>query len=938
MKITITTIVALCLFALTSFGQNTFSVKGVTADTSLKTKLTSTVTFLNAKDSILRAYTRSAPDGSFSASGLPAGNYLLWITSPGYATYEDSITLCGANQEHNFGTINLQDKAKLLGEVVIKGAVRAIQIKGDTTVYNARAFKIQPNDKVEDLLKQLPDVQIDKDGKITAQGQSVPKVLVDGEEFFGDDPLLVTRNLRADMVDKVEIYNKKSETAAFTGIDDGKTTKTINVKLREDKKSGVFGKAFVGVATKDLYDAQAMFNKFKGKYKLSAYGTTSTVGKNGLGGDDASRLGTSSSSGMVIIEGSGGELIVSGGDDFDNASYSGSGMPKATTAGAHFDTKWNADKESINTNYRIGSLSLNTIQGRNEQLNFANNISNTVSSQKTYNHTFRQRADMIYQNNFNVNNTLRFSLDGTVKNTDNTIDMEQATTREDGTLLNREVRSEKTGADHRTVNASLLFNKKFKKLKRTLSLNVSEAFNQVDSKRFINSVITTPAKTPADSVIRQFLPTQTISSVLNSNITYSEPITTKFSAIVNYALGMNNATSNRESYNKSANIDGFGPESQYDVFDATFSNNYKYNILTNQVGLLFNYQGDKTTLTFGTKASDVDWKQVDQFSGQTYKRSFVNWLPQATFRYKLSAAANFYLNYSGSPRQPSIDQIQPIRLNTNPLNITIGNPNLTPSFSHSFSTQYYASKSISGQYISVYGGYSFSESPIVTDNFFDPTTGKRVTQYLNFTEKSPFNYNLQGTFSRRIISSLTAQISLSTNYSKNYTYQRINNIRTLNENENRSYNANLTLNANEVKKYSFYIYGGPRYTINRYSANPTANNNAFGYSISTDGQVWLPGKFQISANLNYSYTGAAQGIAAYDTKFMNAAIHKTFLKGDNLKFSITGSNLFDQQNVNRSPNPTGISQTFTNNIGRYFMLTVTWDFTKFGTTSAPAQN
>jgi hypothetical protein len=425
---------------------------------------------------------------------------------------------------------------------------------------------------------------------------------------------------------------------------------------------------------------------------------------------------------------------------------------------------------------------------------------------------------------------------------------------------------------------------------------------------------------------------------LNSNITYSEPITPKFSAVVNYALGMNNATSNRESYNKSANIDGFGPESQYDVFDTNFSNNYRYNILTNQVGLLFNYQGDKTTFTFGTKASDVDWKQVDQYSGQTFRRSFINWLPQATFRYKLSPAANFYLNYSGSPRQPNIEQIQPIRLNTNPLNITIGNPNLTPSFSHSFSTQYYASKSISGQYISVYGSYSFSESPIVNDNFFDPATGKRVTQYVNFTEKNPFNYNVQGTFSRRILGNLTAQINLSTGYNKNYSYQRINGVRILNETEGRNFNANATLNISEVKKYSFYIYGGPRYTINRSSATPATNSNVFGYNLSTDGQLFLPGKFQITANLTYAYTAAAPGIPSYDTKFMNAAIHKTFLKGDNLKFSITGSNLFDQQNINRSNGNAGISQSFSNNIGRYFMLTVTWDFTKFGTTTAPAQN
>jgi hypothetical protein len=159
-------------------------------------------------------------------------------------------------------------KSRLLKEVLIKGTVAAIKIKGDTTEYNAKAFVIQPNSKVEDLLKQLPGIQVDKDGKITAQGQTVNKVLVDGEEFFGDDPTLVTKNIRGDMVDKVQLYDKKSDQATFTGIDDGEKTKTINIKLKEDKKNGYFGKIDAGVGTDGYYEGQALYNKFKGKKKF----------------------------------------------------------------------------------------------------------------------------------------------------------------------------------------------------------------------------------------------------------------------------------------------------------------------------------------------------------------------------------------------------------------------------------------------------------------------------------------------------------------------------------------------------------------------------------------------------------------------------------------------------------------------------------------------
>src|SRR5690606_14878252 len=171
--------------------------------------------------------------------------------------------------------------SQLLKDVVITGT-NAIVIKGDTIEFDASKYTIQPNSKVEDLLAQLPGIQIDKDGKITAQGETVTKVLVDGEEFFGDDPTLVTKNIRGDMVDKVQLYDKKSDQAEFTGIDDGEKEKTINIQLKEDSKNGMFGKVDAGIATEDLFQGQAMFNTFKGSQKFAAYGTTGNTGTIGL--------------------------------------------------------------------------------------------------------------------------------------------------------------------------------------------------------------------------------------------------------------------------------------------------------------------------------------------------------------------------------------------------------------------------------------------------------------------------------------------------------------------------------------------------------------------------------------------------------------------------------------------------------------------------------
>src|SRR6201996_8981734 len=283
----------LTFFALGASAQSGYSVKGTVGDSVEKIKLhSSAVSVLQAKDSILVKFSFTNAAGNFSFNGIGKGKYILLVSCPDYADYVEPFSLDSANQAHDFGNISLQLKSRLLKEVIIKGTASQMKIKGDTTEFNAKAFVIQPNAKVEDLLKQLPGITVDKDGKITAEGQTVSKVLVDGEEFFGDDPTLVTRNIRADMVDKIQLFDKKSDQAAFTGVDDGKSEKTINIKLRADKKNGVFGKLEAGDGPGGIYQGQALFNAFSGKQKFSTYGTIANNGKVGLSWDDNQKYGT----------------------------------------------------------------------------------------------------------------------------------------------------------------------------------------------------------------------------------------------------------------------------------------------------------------------------------------------------------------------------------------------------------------------------------------------------------------------------------------------------------------------------------------------------------------------------------------------------------------------------------------------------------------------
>src|SRR5215217_4995615 len=318
----------LSALALPVFSQN-HTIKGGVTITG------ASIVILNKKDSVIQAFTRSKADGNFMLKQLSSGNYILLATYPNYADYTEEFVLDTNHLLRDFGNIKLTPLSVLLNEVIIKGTISAVKIKGDTTEYNAKAYKLNPNDKVEDLLKRLPGIQVDRYGRITAQGQSVNKVLVDGEEFFGDDPTLVTQNIRADMVDKIQLYDKKSDRAAFTGIDDGVKNKTINVVLKEDKKNGYFGKLAAGSGTNKYYKSEGMFNLFKPKQKLSAYAIWGNDGKTNLDWQDNAKYGSTN----VDLSQQGSVIHLESGDELESFSgrYNGNGHPLARTGGLHYD-------------------------------------------------------------------------------------------------------------------------------------------------------------------------------------------------------------------------------------------------------------------------------------------------------------------------------------------------------------------------------------------------------------------------------------------------------------------------------------------------------------------------------------------------------------------------------------------------------------------------
>ena len=908
------------LISSATYAQNTYSIRGSAVDTAEKRMLhNTTIMVLNAKDSTLRKFTRAKTDGSFSIDNLVAGKFILVMSYPGYAEYAENFELDDKNPQRNFGKLSLTLASRLLHDVIIKGEVRAIKIKGDTTEFNAKAYVIQPNDKVEDLIKQFPGIQVDKDGKITAQGQKVEKVLLDGEEFFGDDPTLVTKNIRADMVDKVQLYDKKSDQATFTGVDDDKAVKTLNIKLKDGKKAGYFGKAIAGLGTDKYYSGQLMYNKFQNKEKISVYGIGSNNGTTGLNWDDAQKYGDG---GNVTMMDGGGINISYGNDDL---YYNGRGLPKATTGGVHYDNKWNADKYAVNGNYKIGALSIDGNQSTTTQNNLPDRVINSKSSRIDHKSTLRQKLDARIEIKLDTTANLKITASGSYRNNKSNSLSTDTSRRGDNSLLNLNNTNNIITNDDHKFDASVFYTKKLKKKSRTLSMLIggNTDNNQGTSNLKSNLQSFQDNGTPnLPQVTDQHKTSDNKSQVLNTTITYTEPIVKSLTLVLNYGFNIDHASSNQRAYSRDAGGD-------YNVLVDSLSNFFKLNQFAHQAGAIFNYNKGKTIINVGTKAADVSFNQINLYTGTELKRQFINWFPQASYIYKFSQQSAFRANYTGQTQQPTISQIQPVKDNTNPLYVTLGNPNLIPSFYNHFIMSYNSYKIIGGENLYINADYGFTTNPIVNNTSTD-AIGKTTSQYFNLSSKIQHSYYGYIYYGRKIAGfniGINGNIGSRTTY--NMVTNDINGVSQLNTTKNNNYGTSLSFNRYVENKYNFYLSGGPTYNINQSSLQSMYNSNSAGFNAQYWAGVYFSHNWQLSSAADYTYTAKTAALPQFKRMLLNASISKAFFKEKSLKIIGTVNDILNQnQGYNRYANGGIITEERYTTIKRYFMLTVSYDFSK----------
>lgn len=926
---------ALLLFTWSAKAQ-TFSIKGTVTDTLNSNKLQyASVVLMRSADSVMATFTRSKQDGSFELKPVKEGAYLIMISFPSFADYIDIVSVSKDKPVIDMGTIPMVSKSHLLSEFVFKQQIGAIKIKGDTTEYMADSFKVRDNATVEELLRKLPGLQVNKNGEVTAQGEKVKKILVDGEEFFTDDPAVVTKSLQAKAVESVQVYDAKSDEAIFTGVDDGSREKTINLKLKDNMKRGYFGKLVAGGGTDQMYENQGMINVFKGKRKLSAFGIASNTGKIGLGWEDNDKFGGSSGSNTEVTDDGSIISYYQGDDDMGwGGKYNGQGIPSAYTGGVHFSNKWLEDKLHLSGNYRYAKQDIDAINNTLTELSYIDSAGNAKQQfNNQYGESFstgqRHKVDAIYEWKTDSTSELR------VKAGVGSYNKRTTSSSFEESYIDEEKKYERTGSDFSDVTnqnftASLNWRKKFKKQGRNLSINFDGNYNESDRDGITinNTDYFDSLGNFTDAIdFDQKKDIYSKRTQMKGRFSYTEPLTKIMFLEMNYSASLNNNVSDNLTHDKDPNTEGYS-----DVINNRFSSKYEFDVLTHTGGSNLRFVTKNYNLSFGGSMSNTQFSQRDRLlNTNNSDRNFTNFFPQASASYRRPGKQmSVRLSYNGSTQQPSIEQIQPLQQNTDPNNISIGNPDLRQEFNHRINVNYNDYKVLSGTYSYFGGGFSIVNDDISRSETID-TNGRRQYQYINVDG----NYNgyFWGGYGVNI-RKWDTRIGMNFNANFNKVNNVINGQKNLSNNN--SYSIGFNINHDKEKKYSFYY--GPDITYNQNTS--TVNSKVSSYwTVQNDfiASVELPLKFEIGTEVNWY---VRQNIGDFDNNnsvfLWNGYVSKKLFKGDQLEVRAYVNDILNQNlGFQRYANGNLLTEQNYNTIRRYGMLQLTWNFTKTGA-SAPS--
>ncbi len=930
-------LLSVALYAQTPVALSRFVLQGRAVDTASAPLASSTVMLLSAKDSSLVNFTRTNDNGSFSFKNLKSGNYVLKISFVGFIPYNQVIKPA-TEAVVDLGALKLKPITRELMEVVVRTAKAPLTIKGDTIEYNASSFKVPPGSTVEDLLRKLPGVQIDQDGNIRAQGQEVKKVTVDGKSFFGNDPKLATKNLQADAISKVQVYNDKTEQAKLTGVEDGKKEKTVNLELKEEFKKGGFGKVTAGGGpASNNIDARAEikgnYNKFDSKRQFSIIGLGNNTNQQGLSFNDYQDFRGSNSfnwndNADFGFSGNGRGLYF--GDDDETLGIpvgggNGRGFSNNAAGGANYNYDTKKTKLSTSYYYNQTRLELNALRNRK---NFLENSSfRTADTSSQVNFNGNHRVSIRFEKQLDSLNTIVFINNSRLNNGNSALSTTQSLFRNSGTplvenLATRNITNNLSNARQFGSANSLIYRLKFKKKGRSFAASTSYQINTNDGNLNLRARSDFFQATSANEqlrLIRQDQATNTLRNEYKASLLYVEPFAKKFFWETFYNFSLRYDEVDRAVLNVG---DGGQVINRNDSLSLYYKNNYVFNRLGSSVR--YSYKGLNISAGLAGQQFSLNGKSAFNPADATFrtiKRTFTTVVPNISLNYDMKNNRYLYGGYDVNVRIPSSRDLQPIINNSNPLFINKGNPDLLPELQHNLNVGYYYFNP--GNFINLnvnlYGSYYVNQivysqeidqkTLITTTSPENLTGGKNLGSYLNF------GFPLKKT-------KATLNLNSQLNFGNNLT--KINRI--LNQTNNANYTFGTRLDLTPTEWLTFYANANVGRTNTRYSINSGQNQTLVNNTYSGDLTLKLPGSFYVNTSLNYRINKNDRFNFDQRIPIWNASVFHILGKAKKAEIRLSSFDLLNRNiQISQYAGQNYVQEERIQTLARYFMLSLTYN-------------
>ncbi|MCF8285602.1 MAG: TonB-dependent receptor family protein [Chitinophagaceae bacterium] len=905
----------LLLMSYVGFAQN-LTIQGSLKDSIANRALNSaTVSLVYAKDSSLVSFSRTNEAGVFNFKNVAPGNYLISVSYVGYIPKWVPV-LTGTEKTVEMGLIYMND-VNSMSTVTVTARRPPVVINGDSVEFNSENFKTAPNAVVEDLLKKMPGMEVDKAGGITVNGKKVTKVFVNGKEFFTGDPVMATKNLPADAVDKIQVYDRKSDQAMFTGIDDGSEETAINLKLKKDRNKSTFGKLNGGAGTPSVFDAQGNINVINNDEQFSAIGGANNTNRQNF----SNRNIVNFSGGGGGRPGAGGGVTINFSGGSGETDANAQGIAETYSIGGNYSNLFNSKKTEFNAN-----LSVSDVERNNNSSSFTQNLTpgnafNRISNSNSIAGNRQQNFGSTIDHKVSDNFSFRFTPSLGLQQTTNYSEDSTQTYLTNGNLLNSNTTIASSASDAVNAASTLLLRKKFAKKGRTLSSTITQSFNRSNStgNQFTEQLTYLNNKLANDSILDQQNTRKGENSSYSANLIYTEPLGKKSLLEFNTYLSKSIGSSSRRIFDRNEATD------TYDLLNTRLTNEFNSEYTYSGGGMSYRSNQKKYNFSTGVSLQKAVLDGENISAKTRLSQSFQDILPNATFRYNFSQTKNFNLDYRTSTNQPSITQLQPVLDQSNINRQSIGNPDLKRSYVHNLNIRFFSSKILAGKsFFSTLNASTTNNSIVNYDSVLPNRT--ILTRPVNVNGAYRINGSMNYGFGiKKLKSRLSFGLNAGLNNNISYANGLLNTIVTKSTGPSMSYSyiVDDVIDINLTARYSF------SQTSNE--VNPTLNTNFLTKVFGADMTNYLPFNIVLNQSFNYAInTGRAEGFNTA-IPIWNASFSKFFLKNKRAEIKMSAFDLLNKNiGISRNVSQNQIVDRSYNVISQYFMLTFTYSLQKSG--------